>query len=59
MKRKEPSPHPTMEKVLETFGGDYHRLESDFRPKSALSPAAKLRDDKTSKQNKGKQIGAG
>jgi hypothetical protein len=34
MKRDKKSPEPKVADGVETFGGDYHRLESHFRPRN-------------------------
>lgn len=47
-----PSPEPN---GLVTFGGDYHRLESVFRPRSETLPAAKPRKGKKPKHRNGRR----
>jgi hypothetical protein len=41
MKRQKPSTNPPATAAVETFGGDYHRLESTFQPKTSVPPATK------------------
>jgi hypothetical protein len=55
MKRGEPSSQATLPSVLDTFGGGYHRLESDFRPKRETAPAGKLLEEKNTKQAKARR----
>ena len=59
MKREERSTNQTVSTVLETFGGDYHRLESDFQPKREAIPTAKSRREKRTKPSKDKRSRTG
>jgi hypothetical protein len=52
MKRKQPL-NPPASGAVETFGGDYHRLESDFRLKTAPPSSTKAAPADQSAPRKG------
>jgi hypothetical protein len=56
MSRERRSGKQNPEMVVETYGGDYHRLESDFRSKAAGPASDKAKKGKQGK-NKRKKAG--
>jgi hypothetical protein len=53
MKRKKLPANSPASDAVETFGGDYYRLEATFRPKSGLPTTAKSEEDKNTRPRKG------
>jgi hypothetical protein len=55
MKNKRKHPEPISAETVETFGGDYHRLESTFRPRQEPPPEDKRGKGKNSAVDKEKR----
>jgi hypothetical protein len=55
MTKKSKQPEPTPPETVETFGGDYHRLESTFRPRHEAPPEGKRGKGKNSGVDKEKR----
>jgi hypothetical protein len=58
MKPRHESSNPNPVATLETFGGDYHRVESTFRPKKTPSRLLPRAAAKSREASKGKRKSA-